>query len=66
MAWMRRTADERGGRVHRIALAPQPEQMEQTLRATVAEVDPMLALKEVHPMADALANIEAPGDSTRD
>jgi putative ABC transport system permease protein len=37
-----------------------PEQMEQTLRATVAEVDPMLALKEVHPMADALANIEAP------
>ena len=40
--------------------ALQPEQMEQTLRATVAEVDPMLALKEVHPMADALANIEAP------
>jgi hypothetical protein len=37
-----------------------PEQMEKTLRATVAEVDPMLALKEVRPMTDALANIEAP------
>ena len=37
-----------------------PEQMEQTLRATVAEVDPMLALKEVRPMMDALANSEAP------
>jgi ABC-type antimicrobial peptide transport system permease subunit len=34
--------------------------MEKTLRATVAEVDPMLALKEVRPMTDALANIEAP------
>ncbi len=37
-----------------------PEQMEQTLRATVADVDPMLALKEVRPMEDALATIEAP------
>ena len=37
-----------------------PEQMEQTLRATVAEVDPMLALKEVRPMTDAMANTEAP------
>jgi putative ABC transport system permease protein len=37
-----------------------PEQMEQTLRATVAEVDSMLALKEVRPMTDALANTEAP------
>jgi putative ABC transport system permease protein len=37
-----------------------PEQMEQTLRATAAEVDPMLALKEVRPMTDALANSEAP------
>jgi putative ABC transport system permease protein len=37
-----------------------PEQMEQTLRATVAEIDPMLALKDVRPMTDALANTEAP------
>jgi predicted permease len=37
-----------------------PEQMEQTLRAAVTEVDPMLALKEVRPMVDALANVEAP------
>jgi putative ABC transport system permease protein len=37
-----------------------PEEMEQTLRGTVAEVDPMLALKEVRPMTDALANVEAP------
>ncbi|WP_348261158.1 ADOP family duplicated permease [Telmatobacter sp. DSM 110680] len=37
-----------------------PEQMEQTLRAAVAEVDPMLALKDVRPMVDALNNTEAP------
>ena len=37
-----------------------PEQMERTLRAAVSEVDPMLALKEVRPMMDALANVEAP------
>ena len=40
--------------------AMQPQDMEQTLRATVAEVDPMLALKDVRPMTDALANTEAP------
>jgi putative ABC transport system permease protein len=37
-----------------------PENLEQTLRATVAEIDPMLALKDVRPMRDALANTEAP------
>lgn len=37
-----------------------PETMEQTLRAAVAQVDPMLALKEVRPMTDALTNVEAP------
>jgi predicted permease len=37
-----------------------PEQMDQTLRKAVAEVDPILALKEVRPMIDTLANIEAP------
>lgn len=42
----------------RSALAP--EQMIQTLRSTVAEIDPLLALRDVRPMAEAVANIEAP------
>ena len=42
----------------RSALAPQ--QMTQTLRSTVAEVDPMLALQQVQPMEDAISNVEAP------
>lgn len=37
-----------------------PEQMIQTLRWTVAEVDPLLALREVLPMMDAISNVEAP------
>lgn len=37
-----------------------PEQMIQTLRATVAEVDPLLALQHVQPMNDVISNIEAP------
>jgi predicted lysophospholipase L1 biosynthesis ABC-type transport system permease subunit len=37
-----------------------PEQMIQTLRSAVAEVDPMLALQQVQPMADAVSNVEAP------
>jgi putative ABC transport system permease protein len=37
-----------------------PEQMIQTLRATVAEVDPFLGLQEVRPMTEAITNIEAP------
>lgn len=40
--------------------ALRPEEMERMLRAVVAEVDPMLALKEVRPLTDALANVEAP------
>lgn len=42
----------------RSALAP--EQMIRTLRASVAEVDPLLGLEEVRPMAEAITNIEAP------
>jgi putative ABC transport system permease protein len=42
----------------RSALAP--EQMKQTLRSTVAEVDPMLALQQLQPMADAISSVEAP------
>jgi putative ABC transport system permease protein len=36
-----------------------PEQMTQTLRSTIAEVDPLLAL-EVQPMNAVISNIEAP------
>jgi predicted permease len=37
-----------------------PEQMTQTLRSTVAEIDPLLALRQVQPMNDVIANVEAP------
>jgi putative ABC transport system permease protein len=37
-----------------------PEQMTQTLRVSVAEIDPMLALEQVQPMNDVLSNVEAP------
>lgn len=37
-----------------------PEQMTQVLRATVAEVDPLLALQQIQPMNDVISNVEAP------
>jgi hypothetical protein len=37
-----------------------PEQLVQTLRSTMAEIDPLLALQHVQPMNDALTNVEAP------
>jgi putative ABC transport system permease protein len=37
-----------------------PEQMTGTLRATISEIDPWLALQEVQTLDEALANIEAP------
>lgn len=37
-----------------------PERMVQTLRSTLAEIDPLLALDQVQPMDEAVANIEAP------
>lgn len=37
-----------------------PEQMSQTLQGSVAEIDPLLALRDVRPMTDALSNVEAP------
>jgi predicted permease len=37
-----------------------PEQMTQTLRATVAEIDPLLALQQMQPMNDVISSIEAP------
>jgi predicted permease len=37
-----------------------PEHMTQTLRSTVAEIDPLLALQQVRPMNDAISNVEGP------
>lgn len=37
-----------------------PEQLTQTLRSAVAEVDPLLALQQIRPMQDVIANVEAP------
>jgi putative ABC transport system permease protein len=37
-----------------------PEQMTQTLRSTVAEIDPLLALQQVQPMNEVIADVEAP------
>jgi len=37
-----------------------PGQMVHTLRSTVAEIDPLLALEQAQPMTEAIANVEAP------
>ena len=37
-----------------------PQYMIQTLRSTIAEIDPLLALQEVRPVTDAVSAIEAP------
>jgi len=37
-----------------------PEHMIQTLRSTIAEIDPLLALQEVRPVTEAVSEIEAP------
>jgi predicted permease len=37
-----------------------PEHMIQTLRSTIAEIDPLLALQDVRPLTDAISQIEAP------
>jgi putative ABC transport system permease protein len=37
-----------------------PEHMIHTLRSTIAEIDPLLALQEVRPVTDAVSAIEAP------
>jgi predicted permease len=40
--------------------AVDPEHMIQTLRSSIAEIDPLLALQEVRPVTDAVSAIEAP------
>lgn len=52
------TAPTSGYIVVRSALAP--EQMVQTVRAAVAEIDPLLALQAVEPITETMANAEAP------
>ncbi|HEX8896265.1 MAG TPA: ABC transporter permease [Terriglobales bacterium] len=37
-----------------------PEQMIRTLRSTVAEIDPLLALQQVQSMDEVISNVEAP------
>jgi len=37
-----------------------PEQMTQTVRSTVAEIDPLLALQQMQPMDAVISNVEAP------
>ena len=37
-----------------------PERLTQTLRNTVASIDPLLALQQVQPMSDVISNVEAP------
>ena len=37
-----------------------PEYMIKTLRSTIAEIDPLLALQDVRPLADAISQIESP------
>jgi putative ABC transport system permease protein len=37
-----------------------PEQMIQTLRAAIAEVDPLLAVPQVQPMSEVISSVEAP------
>jgi putative ABC transport system permease protein len=37
-----------------------PEQITQTLRSTIAGVDPLLAIEQVQPMSEVISNVEAP------
>ena len=37
-----------------------PEQTIPTLRSTIADLDPMLALQQAQPMNDVISNVEAP------
>jgi putative ABC transport system permease protein len=51
--------DPAGGYITLRSALP-PEQMTQTLRSAVAEIDPMLALQQVQTMNDVISNVEAP------
>jgi predicted permease len=51
--------DSAGGYIVLRSALP-PEQMTHVLRSTIAEIDPLLALQQVQPMDDVIANVEAP------
>ena len=51
--------DAAGGYITLRSALP-PQQMIQTLRVAVAQIDPLLALQQVQPMDDVVSNIEAP------
>jgi putative ABC transport system permease protein len=51
--------DSAGGYIALRSALP-PEQMTQTLRSAIAEIDPLLALQQIQPMNDVISNIEAP------
>jgi len=51
--------DPAGGYITLRSAQP-PEQMTEALRSTIAEIDPLLALRQVQPMNDVIANVEAP------
>jgi len=54
-----RLTDAAGGFITLRSALP-AEQMMKTLRASIAEIDPLLALEQVQTMDEAIANIEAP------
>jgi len=56
---VRKVTDLTGGYIIVRSALP-PEQMIQTLRSTVAEIDPLLALQQVQPMDDVISNVETP------
>ena len=43
-----------------------PEDMVETLRSSIADIDPLLALDQVQPMNDVVENVEAPRRSNTD
>ncbi|HXY06374.1 MAG TPA: ABC transporter permease [Terriglobales bacterium] len=49
-----------GGGYIALRSALEPEQMTQTLRSTIAEIDPLLPLQHVQPMDSVISNVEAP------
>jgi putative ABC transport system permease protein len=49
-----------GGGYITLRSALPPGQMVQTLRAAIAEIDPLLALQQVRAMDDVISNVEAP------
>jgi predicted permease len=51
--------DHAGGYITLRSAIP-PEQMTQTLRLTISEIDPLLPLEQVQPMNEIISNVEAP------